>query len=844
MAAAVLAIVVSGCAGGSSPVGQSGGNPALEKFTIVGNLETPFNTLLGPGTGSITFSVKGSAPDATYYWTVTGELPSGVTMDPPEVTEVGTPDSIFEAISSTFRLTGLPTKCGTYPLLITVHNPAHTVVIVNATQVSLVVSGTKAECGPPTITTGSLDFIVNINVTPPVPLTVTGGVPPFTWALSGVVGTTVPGMQGLQYAVPGITGLRFDGSTGSFYGKPTTSATQNVSVDVRDAENQVDQTHAVSVVVRNYKLEDFTGTWTGVLTRGYYQLPNNSFVDIRGQRLGLLIGSPRNITDITNTTFRGNPIHQGTLGSLVVLAPDSREGLQLGTSSGGFAGLLSGYIDQLQWHFTCDPDPNVPGDLLCVGHHTSGIAENDSQLSLTKVPTDRPPDEEDTAAPTIRSTSPADQSVGATTFPMTVTFSEPMSNTASVVVTQGGAVPGDVTFTDLTTAVIPLTGLNSNRTYTLTLNPASSGGPNRFQDLAGNALPERTITFTTGTLSVATLSINKSGTGTGDISALVGGFLVLNCPPAESSCEIDLSTGTTVMLTAASNNSDFNGWGGACSGSGTCSVTLNSGVTVTAQFGLIPSYDLTVDIASPTAEPGGFVTADPIGAGDRCDARPDRCVWSYQRDTVVNLVAVPNEGYTFAGWSNGCTGTGACTVTMTGARTLTATFTQLQSALTVSKSGSGAGTVTSDVGGINCGAACSATLGYGAEVNLTATATTGSTFSGWSGGACLDPNAATCNVTMDAPKSVTATFTLNTYSITVNYGGNGSGTVTCNGGSCSGSFPYGSTVTLTAQPDISSIFTGWSGGTCTGTGACSVTVNGPISETPNFTLRTFVLTVN
>ncbi len=74
--------------------------------------------------------------------------------------------------------------------------------------------------------------------------------------------------------------------------------------------------------------------------------------------------------------------------------------------------------------------------------------------------------------------------------------------------------------------------------------------------------------------------------------------------------------------------------------------------------------------------------------------------------------------------------------------------------LTVSKAGTGAGTVTG--GPINCGATCSATVAGGTSVTLTATAASGSTFTGWSG-ACTGTG--TCAVSMTAARSVTATFT-------------------------------------------------------------------------------------
>ena len=78
------------------------------------------------------------------------------------------------------------------------------------------------------------------------------------------------------------------------------------------------------------------------------------------------------------------------------------------------------------------------------------------------------------------------------------------------------------------------------------------------------------------------------------------------------------------------------------------------------------------------------------------------------------------------------------------------------SALTVSKSGSGSGTVTSDTGGVSCGVSCSAKYTTGATVTLTAAANSGSVFSGWTG-ACTGTGS--CTVTMNAGKSVTASFT-------------------------------------------------------------------------------------
>lgn len=78
--------------------------------------------------------------------------------------------------------------------------------------------------------------------------------------------------------------------------------------------------------------------------------------------------------------------------------------------------------------------------------------------------------------------------------------------------------------------------------------------------------------------------------------------------------------------------------------------------------------------------------------------------------------------------------------------------------LSITKSGNGSGTVTSNPSGISCGIDCSESYVSGVSVTLTATPALGSNFSGWSG-ACANTSG-TCTVTMSAAYSVTATFSL------------------------------------------------------------------------------------
>ena len=78
-------------------------------------------------------------------------------------------------------------------------------------------------------------------------------------------------------------------------------------------------------------------------------------------------------------------------------------------------------------------------------------------------------------------------------------------------------------------------------------------------------------------------------------------------------------------------------------------------------------------------------------------------------------------------------------------------------ALTVTRNGSGTGSIASNPAGIACGATCNQSFALATPVALTATADGGSVFTGWLG-ACT--GVATCNVTMGAATNVSATFAL------------------------------------------------------------------------------------
>src|SRR5262249_49785696 len=134
----------------------------------------------------------------------------------------------------------------------------------------------------------------------------------------------------------------------------------------------------------------------------------------------------------------------------------------------------------------------------------------------------------------------------------------------------------------------------------------------------------------------------------------------------------------------------------------------------------------------------------------------------YPSSTVVTLSANPGSGSTFGGWSGGgCSGTGTCAVMGNTSVTVGAAFNVASNvgSLTsypLSVTVAGPGKVTSSPTGTTCGTDCAESYTSGATVTLTATPNKGAQFLGWSG-AC-NGSTATCSVTLQAAKSVAATF--------------------------------------------------------------------------------------
>jgi Divergent InlB B-repeat domain len=233
----------------------------------------------------------------------------------------------------------------------------------------------------------------------------------------------------------------------------------------------------------------------------------------------------------------------------------------------------------------------------------------------------------------------------------------------------------------------------------------------------------------------------------------------------------------------------------------------------------------------------GTVTSAPAGFIE-CGAT---CSAPILEGTTIALSGSPGPNTAAVVWS-GCDKVNLedeCLLTMSAPKTVTATFNLLERTLTLTKKGAGAGTVTSSPAGIECGATCSASFVKGSTVTLTGVPTGKTLAPSWSGCDNFDAEGK-CVVTMSAARSVTVTFDLPAYQLTVKKVGAGAGTVSSSptgiscGATCSAPFVEGSTVTLTGVPDANSTPVQWTGCTSVKEGKCLVTMNAARAVTATF----------
>ena len=196
------------------------------------------------------------------------------------------------------------------------------------------------------------------------------------------------------------------------------------------------------------------------------------------------------------------------------------------------------------------------------------------------------------------------------------------------------------------------------------------------------------------------------------------------------------------------------------------------------------------DSQAPNNQPSTIVPKYTLtaSAGEGGSVAPS--TGSFNAGTQVSVTATPNSGYQFTSWSNGSTAN-PVTVTLNSNTSITANFEVLINSYTL--------TVVSTDGGSATGAG---EYNEGTEVTLTATASEGYRFTGWSDGSSEE----SITITLNSDTALTANFELiPVYELIINIDEGG----TVEG---AGEYEEGTEVTITAIANGCYKFTEWSDG--------------------------------
>ncbi|MDD5093322.1 MAG: endo-1,3-alpha-glucanase family glycosylhydrolase [Dehalococcoidia bacterium] len=213
----------------------------------------------------------------------------------------------------------------------------------------------------------------------------------------------------------------------------------------------------------------------------------------------------------------------------------------------------------------------------------------------------------------------------------------------------------------------------------------------------------------------------------------------------------------------------------------------------------------------------------------------------YAQGTVVIVMATPESGWRFDGWTGDVVNPNSATtpVKMDSNKTVTANFSRISgsggadSSYTLTMAISGTGTTNPAAG--------TSTYSGGTVVNISATAATGWRFTGWTGDVG-NSNSPSTTITMSANKSVTATFARVQvqYALSTSVSPSQSGTIS----PASGSYAAGSWVILTATPATGYNFLAWSGDVTGSQNPATVTMDAAKNVTAMFTKNLNILSTS
>lgn len=308
------------------------------------------------------------------------------------------------------------------------------------------------------------------------------------------------------------------------------------------------------------------------------------------------------------------------------------------------------------------------------------------------------------------------------------------------------------------------------------------------------------------------------------------GQVVVDGVPQALPWSDDFAFGTEVTLEALPDATyEFAGWSGDLLGAtNPTTITMDRDKSVAATFSKI-QHTLTL-----------------TGTGDGAvlvDGTERALPWSGSFDigTTVVLDAVPDACYEFASWSGDLGGVASPkSIKMDGPKAVTANFSAIE--YTLNLSGIGAGSVFVD--GTPVSLPWSGSIVCGTAATLQVVPDSCYEFAGWSGD--LVGGSSPTAIVVDGPKSVTASFVLSEYTLSLS--GTAGGSVLVDGTPVSvpwsDTYPCGAAVSLGAVPDSRYEFVGWSGDLSGDTSPTVIVVDGAKSVAASFALIQYTLIID